>query len=72
MLKTVSDVKDFISWAKSMGLKTAKLGDLEFTFEPSALTEKEPLFTTIAQTEPVQPDASTQEDEELLFWSSKG
>jgi hypothetical protein len=71
MLKTISELKEFINWAKANGLSEAKIGDIEFKFDPSV--NASPGFTTIKNTEKLSElDAQKIDDEELLYWSSKG
>lgn len=74
MFKNIKELKEFITWCKSQGIKTAKVG--EITFEISEITYvnevgqiKEELGSskTLVDTD----ESSKKEEDELLFWSSQ-
>lgn len=74
MFKTSEELKAFIIWAKSQGLKKAKVGDIEFELsELSYVNEmtdkKEELDSSklLVDTE----NLDQKEQDELLFWSSR-
>lgn len=79
MLNNIDDVKAFIIWAKSQGIKRIKLSDIEVEISDITIaTESEARTTgllseerssskTLTDTETV--DAS--EEQELLMWSTR-
>ena len=79
MIKDLQSLRELIVYAKSQGVQGFKIGDVEVSFSPFA-------FTDLANTPEEAPKANeerntsktlvdtmepSQEDEELLFWSSK-
>lgn len=79
MLKSVEDIKKFIQWCRDNKVKSFKTKEVEFelselSFVPqldeSELTEKsvQAAEETLADTAKQELD---QEDEDLLFWSTK-
>lgn len=77
LFETVAQVQAFVAWAKAIGLKRAKIGDVELELSDLALlplasetgpkgTEERDTSKTLTDT--LTPDAK-QEDEDL-FWSS--
>jgi hypothetical protein len=83
MIKTVDEFKEFITWAKSQKLKSARLDNVEFEFSDLGLIEGLPDLSTDTpkdlSTLPSSarlPDASPEATEESefekdLFWSTK-
>lgn len=73
MFSTISDIKEFLEWAKAQGIQAVKVGDLEVQFSALALLPADALkdisnggATTLAETEPLDK----QEDDDILFHSS--
>lgn len=71
MFKSVKEIQDFIVWAKSEKLKIVKLGDLEVEISELNYIEEIAQPSTQEQREDVQSN-NADEDEDLLYWSSRG
>lgn len=79
MITDVQQVKDLVLWAAKNHVKTLKVGDIQFELYDSALLSQlsnlegiktEPLSTSTTLTD---TEKTTQaEEDDLLFWSSKG
>ena len=83
MVKDISELKELIMWAKSMKVKSLKLGDTQFELSDLALVEglqdisqeavqaQKDLSTPASS--PRLPNGNTEvtDEEELLFWSAR-
>lgn len=72
MIKTVTELKELLLWAKSEKIKSLKLGDMQVEFSDLGLIESVQDLSGPAQS-PRLPNGNAQanEDEELLFYSSR-
>lgn len=77
MIKSVSELKELIIWAKSQKLRALKIGDIQFELSDLALVVDE---ANLVQTAPVAVDSNSlaeseqltaEEEEKLLYWSSR-
>ena len=78
MIKTLSELRDFISICRQAKIKAAKFGDVQVEFSELAFID------AIAETEPnsgteerdtsktLVDSGDAESDEDLLFWSAKG
>jgi hypothetical protein len=76
MFKDVSELKDFIEWARAQKVAKVKVADIEFEISPLGLMD-EPQYnqtqSAIATALGLSPQDSAQaikEEEDLLFHSS--
>ena len=69
MLQTIDELKSFIEWAKSQKLKAVKVGEIQFEFSDLALVVES--NTVPSETLPDQAQLSPEEEEKLLYWSSR-
>jgi len=75
MFKTVSELKEFITWAKETKLKKFKLDQVEFEFSDLALLSASDSLKEVTDfeqkdlidTEPVDP----ADENEALYWSAR-
>ena len=82
MIKNISELQELIIWAKSQKLKSLSVGEIKFEFSDLAALESLPDLTA-QESKPkdlsVQPssprlpngNAEVNEEEELLFWSTR-
>lgn len=76
MFKDVSELKDFIKWAKKEKLSKVKAGGIEFEISSLGLLDedqKTDMNSAISKAlglAPISPEEATKEDEDLLFHSS--
>lgn len=75
MFKTVEEIKEFVTWARSQKIKSVKVGDLEI--EMSELAYVEPMnaeeIISRLDNKTYADDADSnakKEEEELLLWSA--
>jgi hypothetical protein len=83
MIKTVSELKEFIVWAKSQKVKSVKLGDIHVELSDLALisdlqdiSSSEAISQkdlSVPASSPKLPGGNAQlsEEEELLFYSTR-
>ena len=75
MFTTLSELKEFVIWAKEQKLKRVRIKDIEIEISDIALVDD--LMTSTSQpvnkTEPQENDtvAQNNEDEQLLMWSTR-
>lgn len=81
MFKTIEDVKAFIDWARTKGIKSASIGDVAFEISdityamnvsnqestPERASEEKDTLKTLMET----LETDEKEDEELLYYSSQ-
>lgn len=68
MFENPEDLKDFILWAKQQGVQAFKVAEVEISFSPYAVAEAQEQQAVKAN--PTTPEPNTNEDDELLYWSS--
>lgn len=72
MFKTPEDLKEFITWARSLRIKSLHVGEVRVEFSELAFvdsieaTELKESSKTLVDDSPEQ----SKEDEELLYWST--
>lgn len=77
LVSSIAEVREFIMWARSIGLKRAKLGDVEFELSDITIAvdaeakaqrapEERDTSKTMTDTLPI----NEQDENEDLFWSS--
>lgn len=87
MIENVSELQELIEWCKANGVKSLKISDIEFELSDMALSEKyidqsmpqgKPIkdqesnsLTTKTMIDTMDPEQAAQEDDEMLFWSSR-
>jgi hypothetical protein len=81
MFKNTDELKEFIIWAKEQGLKSVKTDNISFEVSDYELVKKFTSQTTVlseiekpaeSRVDVIRQEAKQKdEDEELLFWSSK-
>ncbi|MEZ0208572.1 MAG: hypothetical protein ACAH17_00140 [Candidatus Paceibacterota bacterium] len=81
MIKDLSELQNFILWAKSQKLKSVRVGECQFEFSDQALNSDLPDVTepeakkdlSVPPSSPKLPGGNAQlsEEEELLFWSTR-
>jgi hypothetical protein len=76
MLNNIEDIKLFIEWCKEHKIKSFKFKDLQFELSELGFLEQtedyaDKLQSDLAQTN-FEAKQANEEDEDLLFWSSKG
>jgi hypothetical protein len=75
MLKNIEDVKLFIEWCKEHKVKFFKFEDIQFELSELSFIESTKSYTDDLQStldeSKFEKDQQDQEDEEMLFWSSK-
>lgn len=82
MVTKLSELKDFILWAKKQGLKSVKIKDLSFEIHDITIASESDILHTPDQ-EPVsssvkydsktwadKSDLDSDKDDELDFWSA--
>lgn len=82
MVKDINELKNLILWCKSEKIKSIKIADISFELSDLALTEdmtsvEDAILnenkTTVIQKDLMDAEPSqTDEDEEALFWSTRG
>lgn len=70
MFGSVSELKDFLLWAKSEGVQSFQLGDVQVNFSPYVIAESAASKSVAEGKMPIAPNEGN-EDEELLYWSSR-
>jgi hypothetical protein len=75
MLKNIEDVKLFIEWCKEHKVKFFKFEDIQFELSELSFIESTKSYTDDLQStldeSKFEKEQQDQEDEEMLFWSSK-
>jgi hypothetical protein len=75
MLKNIEDIKLFIEWCKEHKVKFFKFEDIQFELSELSFIESTKSYTDDLQStldeSKFEKDQQDQEDEEMLFWSSK-
>lgn len=78
MIKTISELKEFMVWAKSQKIKSVTMADISFEFSELSHIDALPDISSakdlaVPPSSTKLPDGNAQlsEDEQDLFWSTR-